>query len=72
VGREVFAILLIVGCQILASGQMRGYGQDVFQGSAGGIQNEFDALQRVPSLLADVLTNFSRTRVSASLAGYKY
>src|SRR4030095_1052980 len=54
VGREKLGVLLVVGCKVLTLGQMRQYRKNIIEGGPRGCQNHLDALDGVPSLLANV------------------
>ena len=55
VGGEKLGVLLVVGRQILAPGQMRQYRQDIVERSPGGFQNHLDAQQVLATLIGIAL-----------------
>src|SRR5260370_1403671 len=70
-GRKVLAVLLVVGGQVLNAGEIRGGGQHVVERGAGRFQDDLDAFEDVPRLLAHVLADLSGLRVPARLAGHE-
>ena len=54
VGREKLGVFFVVGCQVLASGQMRQHRQDVIERAPCAFQNRLDAFDGVPGLFANV------------------
>ena len=69
VGREKLAVLLVVGRQVLTSGQMRQHRQNIIERTSGCLQNHFDALDGVARLLAHVSADFACQWVPAGLTG---